>query len=485
MGERMNLADLSAADLVRRTSAGDATAVEAVEASLERIGRRNPGVNAFSVVLADEARAEAARLDAQRASGGSVGPLYGVPVAIKEEIAVAGCVTTFGGRGNSTPAAEDGEVVRRLRQAGAVIVGKTRMPEFGQWPFTESVDGGLTRNPWDRTRTPGGSSGGSAAAVALGMVPVAIGGDGGGSIRIPAACCGLFGLKPTRGRVTSHPMAHLWWALGTTGPLTRTVLDSALVYDVIRGNSAGDRFTAPEPSTSFIAAAGFDPPRLRIGWSTRPVTRGIRPAREHVAAVHETARLLGELGHVVREVDPHYPDPTAAFVPQFFGGVREECDAVEHFERLEKRTRQVYRLGGWVSQKVLDGALAAGERVAAKANRVFTGFPGQEGVDVLLTPTIGPRPRPVGALDRGGPVSAARKSAPMIAWTALWNVTGNPAASVPAGLAADGLPLAVQLVGRIGDEPTLLGLAAQLERARPWPLLTDDGGVTPSAGLSA
>jgi amidase len=476
-----SLADLSAADLVRRTAAGETTAVEAVEASLERIERRNPGVNAFSVVLADEARVEAAGLDARRTAGEAVGPLHGVPVAIKEEIDVAGCVTTFGGRGNSTPAAEDGEVVRRLRQAGAIVVGKTRMPEFGQWPFTESVDGGITRNPWDRSRTPGGSSGGTAAAVALGMVPVAIGGDGGGSIRIPAACCGLFGLKPTRGRVTSHPMPHLWWALGTTGPLTRTVLDSALVYDVIRGNSAGDMFTAPEPSTSFIAAAGFDPGRLRIGWSTRAVTRGVRPAPEHVAAVEETAEILAGLGHDVREIDPHYPDPTAAFVPQFFAGVRTESDAVEHFERLERRTRQVYRLGSWVSDKVITKAMAAGERVAEKANRVFDPD-SEDGVDVLLTPTIGPRPRRVGVLDRGGPVRASLKSAPMIAWTALWNVTGNPAASVPAGLAADGLPLAVQLVGRIGDEPTLLRVAAQLERTRPWPLLTDGQDRTELAG---
>ena len=467
-----HLADLSAADLVRRAVAGEVTAAAAVVASLERIERRNPGVNAFSVVLAEQARADAARLDARLASDGPAGPLHGVPVAVKDEIDVAGCVTTFGGRGNSTPAAEDGEVVRRLRQAGAVIVGKTRMPEFGQWPFTESVDGGITRNPWDRSRTPGGSSGGTAAAVALGMVPVAIGGDGGGSIRIPAACCGLFGLKPTRGRVTSHPMPHLWWALGTTGPLTRTVLDSALVYDVIRGNVTSDMFTAPEPSTSFIAAAGFDPGRLRIGWSTRPVTRGVRPAPEHVAAVEEVARILAGLGHEVREVDPDYPDPSAAFVPQFVGGVRTECDAVEHFDRLERRTQQVYRLGGWVSQGVIDKAMAAGERIAEKANRIFAPESGHS-VDVLLTPTIGPRPRKVGVLDRGGPVAAALKSTSMIAWTALWNVTGNPAASVPAGLAADGLPLAVQLVGRIGDEPTLLRVAAQLERTRPWPLLTD------------
>lgn len=465
-----SLADLSAAELVRLVGAGKATATAVVEASLERIERRNPGLNAFSVVLTDQARAEAARLDEERADGAPVGPLHGVPVAIKEELDVAGCVTTFGGRGNATPATADGEVVRRLRQAGAVVVGKTRMPEFGQWPFTESVDGGVTRNPWDRSRTPGGSSGGTAAAVAAGMVPVAIGGDGGGSIRIPSACCGLFGLKPTRGRVTADPMAHLWWALGTTGPLTRTVLDSALVYDVIRGNTSTDMFTAPEPSTSFIAAVGADPGRLRIGWSTRPAVRGIRLDPAHAAAVEDIARALAGLGHEVREVDPHYPDATAAFVPQFFGGVRAEADAVEHFDRLEKRTRQVYRLGSWVSRAVLDKAMAAGERVAEKANRVFD----DGGVDVLLTPTIGPRPRKVGVLDHGGAISAALKAQPMIAWTALWNVTGNPAASVPAGLGPDGLPLAVQLVGRIGDEPTLLGVAAQLERARPWPLLTDE-----------
>jgi len=463
----MNLADLPASDLVRLTTSGGASAKEVVEASLDRIAKRDPGVNAFSVVLADEARAEAGRLDALLADGGQPGPLHGVPVAIKEELDVAGCVTTFGGVANSTPVAVDGEVVRRLRQAGAVVVGKTRMPEFGQWPFTESVAGGITRNPWDRSHTPGGSSGGTAAAVAAGMVPVGLGGDGGGSIRIPSACCGLYGLKPTRGRVTSDPVPHLWWALGTTGPLTRTVLDSALVYDVIRGNVGGDLFTCDEPSTSFIAAAGSEPGRLRIGWSTAPVTKGVKPAAEHVAAVHETAELLTELGHDVREIDPNYPDPTAAFIPQFFGGVRTEADAMEHFDLLEKRTRETYRLGGWVTPNLIEKAMAAGDRVAERANRVF------DQVDVLLTPVIGPRPRRVGVLSKGGTVTAAVRSRPMVAWTALWNVTGNPAASVPTGIAADGLPVAVQLVGRMADETTLLSLSAQLERARGWPLLTD------------
>lgn len=475
----MNTADLPASDLAQLTASGAVSVVAAVEASLERIERRNPGLNAFSVVLADQARAAARDLDDLRASGGTLGPLHGVPVAIKEEIDVAGCVTTFGGRGNQTPVARDGEVVRRLRAAGAVVVGKTRMPEFGQWPFTESVDGGLTRNPWDRSRTPGGSSGGTAAAVAAGLVPIAIGGDGGGSIRIPAAYCGLFGLKPSRGRVTTDPMEHLWYGLGTTGPLTRTVLDSAIAYDVIRGNLASDRYTAAEPERSFIAAVGSAPHRLRIGWSNLPVTKGVRPAPEHARAVEETARLLSDLGHDVREIDPDYPDPTAAFIPQFLAGVRAEADAMEVFANLEPRTRQTYHLGAWVTPGVLDKALAAGDRIAERANRIFdpVGSAGQPGIDVLLSPTVGPRARRVGALAKGGTIAMAIKSRPVVAWTALWNVTGNPAASVPAGLGADKMPLAVQLVGRTGDEATLLSLAAQLERARSWPLLTDPEGA--------
>ena len=220
-------------------------------------------------------------------------------------------MTTFGGLANSTPAAEDAELVRRLRAAGAVIIGKTRMPEFGQWPFTESVDGGHTRNPWDRAHTPGGSSGGTAVAVAAGMVPVGIGGDGGGSIRIPSACCGLFGLKPERGRVSSAPMEHLWWALGTAGPLARSVVDSAIVYDVIRGSTGSEMFSAEDPATTFTEAARAEPGRLRIGWSTKSPIKGIRPDPAHVQAVRETAQVLTDLGHEVVEVDPHYPDADA------------------------------------------------------------------------------------------------------------------------------------------------------------------------------
>jgi amidase len=452
----------SAAEIVEQCAAGDTSPGAEVSRSLAAIESRDPELNAFSVILANEAREQARFLGIGQ--GDTRRPLYGVPVAIKEELDVAGCVTTFGGRGNSTPAAADCEVVRRLREAGAIVVGKTAMPEFGAFPYTESIAHGHTRNPWRTSFSPGGSSGGSAVAVASGMVPVAMGGDGGGSIRIPAACCGLFGLKPQRGRVTSAPHAHLWWALGVAGALTRTVMDSAIVNDVIRGHLPVDRWQAGEVG-SFTEAAGREPGRLRIGWSTKPPTKGIRPHADHVSAVRDTARLLSDLGHEVHEIDPHYPDTTAAFVPQFFAGIRTEAREVEHYERLERRTRESYRLGSWVTPKVIDAALRSTTRVSAKANRVF------DTVDVLLTPTMAQRPPRLGILDRTGTVRASLRSLPAVSYAALWNVAGNPACSVPSGTGTDGLPVGVQLVGPTDGEEVLFSLAAQLEQARPWPLV--------------
>lgn len=467
--------DLGVVELVRRTTAGEVTAVELVEASLARIDQRDQGLNAFSVVLAERARAEAASLDA----GSERGPLHGVPIAIKEELDVGGCVTTFGGRANVTPVVDDGEVVRRLRAAGAVVVGKTRMPEFGQWPFTESVDGGLTRNPWDTSRTPGGSSGGTAVAVAAGMVPIGIGGDGGGSIRIPSACCGLFGLKPQRGRVSTAPLEHLWWSLGTVGPLARSVTDSALVYDVLRGNLPTDRWTAKEPATDFTTAARTEPARLRIGWLTKGSSPLVRTDPAHVGVVEEYAALLSDLGHDVRRLDRRLPDPTVPFLPQFFGGMRAEADEVEHFDRLERRTQQTYRLGSWARRGVIERSIRAGERLADKVDAEL--FDGDDSVDVLLTPTIAHRPRALGALS-GGTVRMMLRSLPMVDYCALWNLTGHPAAAVPAGVGADGLPHSVQLIGRRHDETTLLSLAAQLEQARPWAMPAMPGMRKPQFG---
>ncbi len=439
---------------------GDLSSRELVAATLERIQRYDGRYNAFTNVLHDQALAEATERDAAPAD--ERGPLHGVPVAIKEELDVAGTVTTYGGRANVTPAAADSEVVRRLRAAGAVVVGKTNMPEFGQVPLTDSGAHGLTRNPWDTTLSPGGSSGGSAVAVATGMVPFAMGGDGGGSIRVPAASCGLFGLKPQRGRVSGSPHEHLWWTLSTIGPLTRSVMDSALVYDVIRGSMPTDRFRAGEPRMSFVDAAGSDPGPLRIGWWTKPPTLGVRPDPEHVQAVIDTAEALSRLGHHVEEVDPEYPDATAPFMTLYLASIRREAALKERPDLVERRTRETARLGAWVRPGTVEWAIRQGEKVSVKANRVL------ERYDLLLTPTVAHRPPVAGYVQGLGTVRSLLRSLPFSAYAALWNVAGNPAASVPVGFARDGLPLAVQLVGRTDDEPTILSVAAQLERAQPW-----------------
>jgi amidase len=437
---------------------GRITAVELVTATLERIQRLDGGLNAFTVVAAERALTEAESRDSQTRDRG---PLHGVPIAVKEEVDVEGEVTTFGGRANHAPAEADSPIVHRLREAGAVIVGKTNMPEFGQWPFTESVAHGITRNPWNQEHSPLGSSGGTAAAVAAGLVPAAIGGDGGGSIRLPASACGLFGLKPQRGRVTAAPASHRWLALGTIGPLTRSVMDSAIIYDVIRGAVPSDRFPARDVG-SFVAAAQAEPKRLRVAVTVKAAMLGVKPHPEHVRAVHETAELLASLGHQVEEIDPSFPDTTTTFIPQYIHGIRDEAAHLQRPEHIELRTRNVLRAGAAVTPRVAEWAVRRGEQVSARANRVF------ETHDLLLTPVTPHRPPRVGVLDGAGMLRASWRSLPVTAYTALWNVAGNPAASVPAGFATDGMPLAVQLVAAPDDEATILSVSVQLERLRPW-----------------
>jgi amidase len=430
-------------------------ATAGVRAALARIARLDRDLNAFAVVLADEALDRAAELD--EVAPADRGPLHGVPVAVKSEIDVAGVVTTYGTRANSTPAAADARVVRLLRDAGAVIIGTTRMPEFGAWPFTQTGGYGVTRNPHDQSRTPGGSSGGSAAAVAAGLVPVALGGDGGGSIRIPAANCGLFGLKPQRGRVSASPNPHLWHALGTTGPLTRSVRDSALVHDLIDGNVDGDDYRAgPVGSLAAAVAGAAIAPRQRIGVCLIPpaATRRLHP--EHAEAVRRAADRLRAAGHTVVDYDPHYPDPTTAFIPQFFAGIRSEAATVEHPDLLERRSRDVVRLGSWVRRPVHRWAERRGEKIARDLDRVW------RDVDVLLTPTVPDRPGAADAIAGRGAVRTLLAASGPVAYTAMWNVTGFPAAAVPAGTGTDGLPLSVQLVGPADSEERLVALAAEL-----------------------
>lgn len=449
------LAHLSAVDHAEAVRSGQITARTGVVAALQRIHAANPRLNAFTQVLAEEALEAAERLDA--GGPGHDGRLAGVPVAIKAESEVAGQVTTYGGRGNTTPAATDSESVRRLRAAGAIVVGITSMPEFGQFPFTESVAFGVTRNPRAATRTPGGSSGGSAAAVAAGLVPVAMGGDGGGSIRIPSSCCGLVGLKPVRGRVSAAPQPAVWDALGTVGPLTRTVADTAAVYDVISGNVDVDRYRADLLPRSFADSLQDETPR-RVAVVTRANSPAIRVPAEVVRAVTDTADRLAALGHHVEVLEERWPFDGAAFVPQFLAALHASPGLVEHPERLERRTRTTARMGAAVSGPALRAAQRAGEKLREK----------YAGHDVVLSPTLGCLPPELGQLDAAGSVRAMLRAMPMIAFTSLANVTGQPAISLPVAASADGTPIGVQLLGVQLDETVPLALAAQLERRTGW-----------------
>ncbi len=443
-------------------ASGEVTSVELVEHVLARIEKLNPELNAFSAVIADSALAEARDRDAATARGAELGPLHGVPIAIKDENDVAGLPTCYGGAAFTTPASADSEVVRRLRAAGAVIVGKTRMPEFGIWPFTETAANGFTRNPWNPLRSTAGSSGGTAAAVASGMVAVGIGGDGGGSIRLPSSFCGLFGLKCQRGRTSAAPNAHLWRSLGVIGPLARSVADSALVYDAITGSTSTDAWHADPLPTTLTAALAEQPGSLRIGVCAANPTGGPAADADQLRALRRTADALRDLGHQVVEVDPEYPKVSASFSIQVGSGVFEEAERAEHPDLLEPRTRGLARLGrglhplaGWAERQ----GIAAG----VEFNEAYFGHH-----DLLLTPTSPTPAVPIGQLDGLGLLPAMRKATPAASFTSIWNVLGNPAAAIPAGFTDDGLPLSVQLVGPLGGEPRLVQVAAQLERALPW-----------------
>jgi amidase len=432
---------------------GEVSARELVEVALGRIERLDGELNAFGAVFAERALADADRADERRAHGDRA-PLLGVPVAVKDEIDIAGEITSRGTGAITARATADAEVVRRLRDAGAIVVGKTTMPELGLWPFTESITWGVTRNPWDVERTPGGSSGGSAAAVAAGLVPAAIGVDGAGSIRIPAACCGVFGLKPQSGRVPRAPHdddGNHWICFG---PLTRSVLDSAIVLDVIQRDAPG----------RFERAARERPARLRVAvCDAFPAgTRGtLSPdVRE---ALHGTADLLRSLGHEVveRDIDFRARD-NPVILGLMFRAIRDFVREVERPQTLERRTRALARPGALVSDRIVERLLEAERRLGERLRRLFAEH------DVLMTPVMSQPAVPVGIMEGRGATATYLWETGWVPFTVLWNSTGQPAVSVPAGLSPAGLPLAVQLVGRPNQEETLLSLAAQLEHERPW-----------------
>ena len=443
---------------------GDLTPTELVEHYLERIERFDVELNAYRIVLAERARADAKRVEERIAAGeGAKMPLAGVPIAIKDTEDLEGEVTTWGTRGFTEPAKADGEMVRRLRSAGAVVLGKTNLPELAICGFTETDAWGITRNPWELSRTPGGSSGGSAAATAAGLCAGASASDGAGSIRIPAALCGLFGLKPQRDRIPLAPSSEHWHGLSVVGSVTRTVEDTALWLDVCHGGAPGG---PRPPEHSFVEATRALPRRLRIAWSTKP-PRLSAPAKvdeEVEGAVEATVTLLAKLGHSVDRHDPDWGLVGNNITPRFLNGIKLDADRVPHPDRLEERTRGFAKLGRLNGGRVVRRARRNEGRDARRILSVF------ENHDVLVTPVTAESSVEVGRWAGKGALRTVLGMSTAYPFTSPWNHLGNPAASVPAGFSKAGLPLAVQLVGRPNDEATLLSLASQLERERPWAL---------------
>jgi amidase len=448
------------AELIR---AGDVSSRELVELYLERIERLDPQVNAYRVVMAERALADADQADARR-RGDDERPLLGVPIALKDNVDVAGELTTHGTSAYGEPARDDAEIVKRLRAAGAVILGKTNLPELAIYPWTESATFGATRNPWDLNTTTGGSSGGSAAAVAAGLASAGMASDGGGSIRIPAACCGLFGLKPQRGRVSLMPYSEHWYGLSVFGSVTRSVLDTALWLDVVSGRADGDAETARPPATSFAEAAVTPPGKLRIAVSTNPGPSALVKVKPEVEqAVEQTAELLRSLGHDVERRDPPYGFLQPLFMPRWLRGIADDAGRLPHPERLERRVRRLVTAGKLFSHDVVARARAAEPQFTARIGEVvFRDF------DVLVTPTTPTPPWPSLKFEGRSVIGATMGASDIVPFTIPWNVSGQPAASIPAGFSDRGLPLSVQLIGRPHDETTLLSLSAQLEAERPW-----------------
>jgi amidase len=421
-----------------------------VEACLSRVEALDPRLNAFRIVLAEKALAEAAQAEGRRGAGDDR-PLLGVPIAIKDDVDVAGTTTAWGTAAHGPEKTEDALLVRRLREAGAIVIGKTNVPEMTIWPFTETPTFGVTRNPWDPDRTTGGSSGGAAAAVASGMVGASSGSDGGGSIRTPSAWCGLFGLKPTRDLVPLAPHDDAWQGLSVNGVLTRRVADSALFLAA----ATGERFPGEPLGEKLTIALSY---RRLPGAAPFP-----RLDPEIRAATERTAELLRSLGHEVVAREPKYP---AGALPHFLGrylrGIKDDVDTMAHPERLEKRTLGMRRMGAlWPASRV-----AASRRGEGRLRDAIWSSLG--GADVLMTPTAATLPPRVGKWEGKGAFTTLNGVAGHVPYNAIFNATGQPAAAVPSGFSSSGLPLSVQLVAPMGADARLLGLAAQIEAAQPW-----------------
>lgn len=440
---------------------GSVSARQLTERALNRIAAAQPELNAFRTVRAEAALLEADAADRRLAAGERL-PLLGVPLAVKDDMDVAGEPTSFGCGGNFPAKTTDSEAVRRLRAAGAVIVGKTQTPELGQWPFTEGEAFGETRNPWNTAYTPGGSSGGSAAAVAAGLVPAALGSDGAGSVRIPAAWTHLIGVKPQRGRISTWPEPESFHGLTVNGVLARTVADAALLLDAASGPHPEDLHRPARISA--VEAAHRTPRRLRIALSfAMPFTATPKSLDPEVrSAVERLAGRLESLGHEVVPEDPRYGPIGLTFVPRATSGVRDWASRVPDPGLLDPRTHEAVRSGRILGGLPLRVSRRAESVLARRVGEIFGRF------DVVLTPTTATPPLRIGALAGLGAMATDRAmiAACPYAWT--WNVLGWPGVNIPAGFTEDGLPLGAQLLGPADSEPTLLGLAAQVESAEGW-----------------
>ncbi len=461
--DRDELAFAGAAKQAEMVRNGEVSPKELVQLSLDRIARLDPELNSFRKVFAEKALLEAEQAEA-RIKAGEERPLLGVPIAIKDEVDVAGEINTHGTDGFTEPAKADCEMVRRLREAGAIIVGLTLLPEMAICGFSESATYGVTRNPWNSQRTPGGSSGGSGSAVAAGLVPIASAGDGAGSIRIPAASCGLFGLKPSRGRVTLAPNLEGWHGLAVEGCLSRSVIDTALWLDIVSGGSQEPE-APPPPERPFVEAAQTPPGKLKVAWSTLAPRAVAPPTVDDYAkgAVATAAELLSGLGHEVARRDPDWGNIGNNITARFLGGVADTVKEVPHPERLERRTRGFGRLGSILPRSLYEKARTEGRASdAARINAIF------DHCDVLVTPVMGGTALSIRRWEGKGALQTVLGMSRFYPYCVPWNHLGNPAMAVPAGISPEGMPLSIQVIGRRGDEATLLSLAAQLEAERPW-----------------
>lgn len=466
MAELHDLTALEQGALIR---AGEISPVELTEHYLERAALLPQEYvdGAFVFRDPDAARRRAREVAAVGPVGDGASPLAGVPTAIKDLNLTRGVPTAFGSPAFAgyVPDVSDG-VALAIEDAGMVSLGKTSTPEFGSPCYTEPEGRPPAVTPWDTTRMAGGSSGGAAAAVAAGLVPLAQGSDGGGSIRIPASCCGLVGLKPTRGRISGFPMYGDPIGLAVSGPIARTVADAAALLDVLAGRRAGDPTWAPDPAGTFLSAAGREPGRLRIARFDRPVIADVEVHPEVQQAYDDASRLLASLGHVIEDVQVPLPAEAVA--------VFETCWAVltalstvpltpEQRAGIRPLTRWLGERGEAVTGPEFGLAIGAMRRYAADALVALAPY------DIVLTPTLATPPLPVGAIrDDADPAADFEAQKRFTPWTSAWNVTGMPALSLPLHQTPEGLPVGVMLAARPAEEELLISLAAQVEAAAPW-----------------